>query len=69
MKHKTRPLSLIRRPVAVTVYDVDGGRPAAKLSFRCVKCSTVYNYTTWGRKFMEGEKYYGWYIMIQISCQ
>lgn len=55
--------SLIRQPVAVTVYDIDGGRPAAKVSFRCMKCSTVYNYTTWGRKVMEGKKYGGY-----ISC-
>ena len=59
MKHKSGPLSVVRQPIAVTVYDVDGGRPAAKISLRCTKCHIIYNYTTYGRKTAEGETYYG----------
>ena len=58
-EQKSGSLSVVRKPVAVTVFDVDGGRQAAKISLKCTKCHTIYNYTTYGRKATEGETYYG----------
>ncbi len=42
----------------VTVYDINGGRPASKLGLKCNECGTSYNYSMFGKKKTTGEKYY-----------
>ena len=45
-------------PVKVTVYDMMGPSPASKISLRCPKCKTNYNYSMYGNKSISGERYY-----------
>ena len=44
--------------VEVTVFTLTGPLPATKVSLRCKACLTVYNYSKFGRKGSEGERYY-----------
>ena len=44
----------------VSLFDFHGARPASKISLCCRKCDSVYNYSRFGRKFLLGERYYGY---------
>ena len=46
------------KEVDATVFDINGPLPATKVSLRCTKCSTNYNYSKYGRCSNEGEKFY-----------
>ena len=51
-------LSANHAPVNVVIFDVDGPLPACKVCLKCKSCHTVYNYSKFGRKTKEGERYY-----------
>ena len=46
------------KPIAVTIFGLTGPRKATKLSLRCSTCSTVYNYSQYGRRHTCGEMWY-----------
>ena len=53
------PLSRHHPPVSVTVFTLmNGPTPATKCCLKCNQCSTVYNYSMYGRKFQEREWFY-----------
>ncbi len=45
-------------PITVTVYTLSGPEVALKHTLKCRACSFIYNYSTYGRKSDEGERYY-----------
>ena len=45
-------------PTTVTLFTFDGPVPATKVGLRCKSCSTIYNYSMYGKKNAEGERYY-----------
>lgn len=51
-------LKVHHEPVTVTIYDVNGPRPAVKLALKCRECNIIYNYEKHGNKQSGGEKYY-----------
>lgn len=51
-------LKVHHKPVTVTVYDLDGPRPALKQALKCKDCARIYNYEKYGNKQNEGDKYY-----------
>lgn len=42
----------------VTVYTLEGPRPGLKQALKCRSCSCIYNYSKYGWKRSEGERYY-----------
>ncbi len=45
-------------PITVTIYMLLGPEVARKHTLKCKGCSFIYNYSTYGRKMTEGERYY-----------
>ena len=45
-------------PTTVTLFTFDGPVPATKVCLKCKSCSTIYNYSMYGKKKTEGERYY-----------
>lgn len=52
------PLSSYTSPTKITLYDISGPRPASKISLRCSNCKVNYNYSMFGNKTLNGERYY-----------
>ena len=52
------PLVKHHDEVKATIYTLSGPIPATKISLRCKWCNTIYNYSQYGRKQSDGEKYY-----------
>ena len=52
--------SLLRHhpPATVTVFRTCGPIPATKINLKCKFCHTVYNYSMYGKRNTEGERYY-----------
>lgn len=46
------------KPTIVTVYTLTGPEVAEKYSLKCMSCQCIYNYSMFGNKFKEGERYY-----------
>lgn len=42
----------------VTLYNFDGPQPGIKQALKCRSCSYIYNYSKYGRKRSEGERFY-----------
>ena len=45
-------------PTTVTVYTLAGPEVAMKQALKCKGCSFIYNYSMYGKKLTEGERYY-----------
>ena len=53
-----RKLATYHEPTNVTLFTIDGPRPASKISLKCSKCCTNYSYSTYGNKLLSGVRYY-----------
>ena len=51
-------LSANHAPVHVVIFDIDGPLPGCKVCLKCKSCHTIYNYSKFGRKTKERERYY-----------
>lgn len=51
-------LSANHAPVDVVIFDIDGPLLGCKVCLKCKSCHTIYNYSKFGRKTKEGERYY-----------
>ena len=45
-------------PTTVSVFTLEGPKPATKICLKCKECSTIYNYSSFGKKKSEGERFY-----------
>ena len=52
------PLTIHHTPVKVTVFTSSGPLPGCKIALRCSACSVIYNYSKYGNKQKEGERFY-----------
>lgn len=53
-----RKLATYHEPTNVTLFTIDGPRPASKITLKCPKCSTNYSYSKYGNKLSCGDRYY-----------
>lgn len=58
--HQGKRCSLIKNhnPTFVTVFTLSGPIVGQKFTLRCSGCSTIYNYSQFGKKHTDGECYY-----------
>lgn len=45
-------------PTTVSLFTIEGPKPATKVCLKCRECSTIYNYNSFGKKKSEGERLY-----------
>ena len=53
-----RKLGTSNDPVNVTLFTIDGPRPASKISLKCGKCNANYGYSKYGNKYSCGDRFY-----------
>lgn len=53
-----KPLYRHHPPTAVTVFTLSGPNPGTKINLKCRGCSTIYNYSMYGQKSVNGEQFY-----------
>lgn len=58
IKGKEGSLMKNHEPTVVTVFTLGGPVVAHKFTLRCARCSTIYNYSMFGKKRTDGECYY-----------
>lgn len=51
-------LSTNHDPIDVVVFDFDGPLLGLKVCLKCKSCSTIYNYSKFGKKYTDGERFY-----------
>lgn len=45
-------------PITVSLFTLEGPKPGTKICLKCRECNTIYNYSSFGKKKTEGERFY-----------